>query len=105
MKQLATRQGDVPRDAAVMRHEEAGNGTPSSATATSDTVAAQAQGPRLSEAVLAELHWLASEGSPSLSRHARIVLARNEGRSLSEISKIMDVDRATARRWLLRFER
>ena len=61
--------------------------------------------PALSEAVLAELHWLASESSPSLSRHARIVLARNEGRSLSEISKIMDVDRATVRRWLLRFER
>src|SRR5262249_19164792 len=59
----------------------------------------------LPEAVLAELHWLASEGSPSLSRHARIVLARNEGRSLSEISKLMDVDRATVRRWLLRFER
>jgi transposase len=60
---------------------------------------------RVSEAVLAELHWLASEGSPSLSRHARIVLARCEGRSLSEISKLMEVDRATVRRWLLRFER
>lgn len=62
-------------------------------------------GRQLPDAVLAELHWLASEGSPSLSRHARIVLARNEGRSLSEISKVLDVDRATVRRWLLRFER
>jgi transposase len=59
----------------------------------------------LSDTVLAELHWIASEGTPSLSRHARIVLARNEGRSLSEIAKILDVDRATVRRWLLRFER
>jgi transposase len=59
----------------------------------------------LTENVLAELHWIASEGTPSLSRHARIVLARNEGRSLSEIAKILDVDRATVRRWLLRFER
>jgi transposase len=59
----------------------------------------------LSEAVLGELNWIAGEGSPSLSRHARIVLARHEGRSLSEIAKILDVDRATVRRWLLRFER
>lgn len=59
----------------------------------------------LSEEVLGELHWIASEGSPSLSRHARIVLARHEGRSLSEIAAILDVDRATVRRWLLRFER
>jgi transposase len=55
--------------------------------------------------VLAELHWIASEGSPSLSRHARIILARSEGRSLSEIARILDVDRATVRRWLIRFER
>ena len=55
--------------------------------------------------VLAELHWIASEGSPSLSRHARIILARNEGRALSEIAHILDVDRATVRRWLLRFEK
>jgi transposase len=59
----------------------------------------------LSEEVLAELHWIASEGTPSLSRHARIILARNEGRSLSEIAHVLDVDRATVRRWLLRFER
>ncbi len=59
----------------------------------------------LSEEVLAELHWIASEGSPSLSRHARIILARHEGRSLSEIANILDVDRATVRRWLLRFEK
>jgi transposase len=58
----------------------------------------------LSDDVLAELHWIASEGSPSLSRHARIILARNEGRSLSEIAAILDVDRATVRRWLLRFK-
>jgi transposase len=55
--------------------------------------------------VLAELHWIASEGSPSLSRHARIILARIEGRPLSEIAQILDVDRATVRRWLLRFEK
>src|SRR5262249_36354434 len=59
----------------------------------------------LSESVLAELHWIASEGTPSLSRHARIVLARNEGRSLSEIAKVLDIDRATVRRWLWRFGR
>ncbi len=59
----------------------------------------------LSEEVLGELHWIASEGSPSLSRHARIILARNEGRPLSEIAAILDVDRATVRRWLLRFEK
>lgn len=62
-------------------------------------------GTALPENVLAELNWIASEGTPSLSRHARIVLARNEGRSLSEIAKILDVDRATVRRWLLRFEK
>ena len=67
--------------------------------------AERASGPALPENVLAELHWIASEGTPSLSRHARIVLARNEGRSLSEIAKILDVDRATVRRWLLRFEK
>jgi transposase len=55
--------------------------------------------------MLAELHWIASEGSPSLSRHARIILARNEGRALSEIAHILGVDRATVRRWLLRFEK
>ena len=59
----------------------------------------------LSAEVLAELHWIASEGSPSLSRHARIILARNDGRSLSEIASILDVDRATVRRWLLRFQK
>jgi transposase len=59
----------------------------------------------LSEEALAELHWIASEGSPSLSRHARIILARQEGRSLTEIAHVLDVDRATVRRWLLRFER
>jgi transposase len=59
----------------------------------------------LSAEVLAELHWVASEGSPSLSRHARIILARNEGRPLSEIAHILDVDRATVRRWLIRFEK
>jgi transposase len=75
------------------------------ATASNNDVTGENRWPRLSEAVLEELHWLASESSPSLSRHARIVLAHCEGRSLSEISKIMDVDRATARRWLLRFER
>ena len=37
----------------------------------------------MSDSTLAELHWLASEGSPSLSRHARIILARNEGRTLT----------------------
>ena len=62
-------------------------------------------GPVLSEAAREELHWIASEGSPSLSRHARIILARHEGRPLSEIAHILDVDRATVRRWLVRFER
>src|SRR5271169_5241699 len=64
-------------------------------------------GPRpvLSEAARQELHWIAGEGSPSLSRHARIILARHEGRSLSEIAHILDIDRATVRRWLVRFER
>jgi putative transposase len=60
---------------------------------------------RISGEVLAELHWIASEGSPSLSRRARIVLARHEGRSLSEIADVLDIDRATVRRWLRRFER
>jgi len=55
--------------------------------------------------VLDELHWIASEGSPSLSRHARIILARSEGRPLSDIANVLGVDRATVRRWLLRFER
>lgn len=74
---------------------------------TSDTapISSALQLLNLSPEVLAELHWIASEGSPSLSRHARIILARNEGRPLSEISHVLDVDRATVRRWLLRFEK
>jgi len=59
----------------------------------------------LSPEALDELNWLASEGSPSLSRHARIILARHDGRTLSEIAALLDVDRATVRRWLARFER
>ena len=59
----------------------------------------------LSTEALDELNWLASEGSPSLSRHARIILARHDGRTLSEIAALLDVDRATVRRWLARFER
>ena len=62
-------------------------------------------GPQLSPDILDELNWLASEGSPSLSRHARIILARHDGRTLSEIAALLDVDRATVRRWLARFER
>jgi len=58
----------------------------------------------LSEAELAELRWTAGEGSPSMSRHARIVLLRTEGRSLSEIAKVLGIDRATVRRWLLRYQ-
>ena len=72
---------------------------------TAQRSSAEGLGMQLPEGVLAELNWIASEGTPSLSRHARIVLARNEGRSLSEIAKILDVDRATVRRWLLRYER
>jgi transposase len=67
--------------------------------------ASPAQIGNLPDEVLAELHWIAGEGSPSLSRHARIILARNEGRPLSEISHILGVDRATVRRWLIRFEK
>jgi transposase len=59
----------------------------------------------ISEEVLQELHWIASEGSPSLSRHARIVLAYHQGRPISEIATILDVHRATARRWLQRFQK
>jgi transposase len=85
------------------------NGSPGlSGLHASESAESQPNGPvqwAFSDSVLAELNWIASEGSPSLSRHARIVLARNEGRSLSEIAKILDVDRATVRRWLLRFER
>ncbi len=55
--------------------------------------------------VFAELQWLAGEGTPSTSRHARIVLLRHEGNSLSQISRILGIDRATARRWLSRFQR
>jgi len=60
---------------------------------------------KLSAADLAELQWTAGEGSPSMSRHARIVLLRHDGRSLTDIAKILGIDRATTRRWLLRFER
>ena len=106
MRQTSARQDAVPPPEAVGgEHNGLQERTPSSAKVRNGRATDQDRWPRLSEAVLAELHWLASESSPSLSRHARIVLARNEGRALSEISKIMDVDRATVRRWLLRFER
>jgi transposase len=117
MKQRSASQNSVlpydptvlPSDPTVARdngvRDRLAEGAPSAARISEANITDQDPGPDLSEAVLAELHWLASEGSPSLSRHARIVLACNEGRSLSEISKMMDVDRATARRWLLRFER
>lgn len=58
----------------------------------------------LSPNVATELQRMAGRDNPSLSRHARIVLARSEGRRLSEIGAILDVDRATVRRWLKRFE-
>lgn len=58
----------------------------------------------LSAEAIAELQRLAAQGNPSLSRHARIVLARNQGRLLGEIGTVLDVDRATVRRWLKRFE-
>src|ERR1700687_771342 len=83
-------------------------GVPTVAKTTSEGPGSSLERPtplQLSETVLAELHWTASEGGSSLSRHARIILARHEGRSLSDIAKILDVDRATVRRWLLRFER
>ncbi len=87
-----------------LQHEPApGSGVPVGTAPGSS--AERSTGMQLPETVLAELNWIASEGTPSLSRHARIVLARNEGRSLSEIAKILDVDRATVRRWLLRYER
>jgi transposase len=57
----------------------------------------------LSPSELAELRWTAGEGSPSMSRHARIILLRHEGRGLSEISRAVGVDRATVRRWVQRF--
>jgi len=78
---------------------------PTDTPVPADTAGTRKPGLDISENVLGELHWIASEGSPSLSRHARIVLARCEGRTLSEIAKILDVDRATVRRWLLRFEK
>jgi putative transposase len=58
----------------------------------------------LSPEMVAELQIMAAQDNPSLSRHARIVLARNEGQLLSEIGLMLDVDRATVRRWLKRFE-
>lgn len=106
MRQIHARQDVVPSHEVVGgRRHDFDDEARSSAKVDDGTATAHDQWPSLSESALAELHWLASEGSPSLSRHARIVLARNEGRSFSEISKIMDVDRATVRRWLLRFER
>jgi len=106
MRQTSAYQDAVPsKEAAAEKRNGSGVGTSSPVDPHNDTATDQERWPSLPAAVLAELHWLASEGSPSLSRHARIVLARNEGRALSEISKIMDVDRATVRRWLLRFER
>src|SRR5262245_14300990 len=60
---------------------------------------------QLNESEVAELQWTAGEGSPSMSRHARIILLRHEGRSLSEIAKALDIDRATVRRWSQRFQR
>jgi len=58
----------------------------------------------LSPEVVSELQQMAGKGNPSLSRHARIVLARHEGRRLSDIGAMLNVDRATVRRWLRRFE-
>ncbi|GIW45571.1 MAG: hypothetical protein KatS3mg077_2853 [Candidatus Binatia bacterium] len=51
----------------------------------------------------AELHWLGQEGSPSLSRRARVVLLRARGESLSAIARQVGVSRVTVRRWLRRF--
>jgi len=82
--------------------------TPAPATGASPLVMPRldpASSGALSDAALAELHWIASEGPPSLSRHARIILARHDGRSLSEIATILGVDRATVRRWVSRFDR
>ncbi len=83
------------------------NKAPSPAVVGTSEAVTQSSGSvgNLPAEVLAELHWIASEGSPSLSRHARIILARNEGRPLSEIAHVLDIDRATVRRWLIRFEK
>lgn len=78
---------------------------PNAADSTPLRTPKNALGGQLTDKMLAELHWVASEGSPSLSRHARIILARQEGRSLSDIAQVLDVDRATVRRWLRRFDR
>jgi transposase len=104
MMQRAMNQeaGSQARDVPVAAHNP-----PPAPPATAPDADGEEHGPglKLSAEVLAELHWIASEGSPSLSRHARIVLARHEGRSLSDIANTLDIDRATVRRWLLRFER
>lgn len=52
----------------------------------------------------AELKWIAAEGSNAAARRARIVLLRAEGRPLAQIAQALGVDRATARRWVRRFQ-
>lgn len=58
----------------------------------------------LSSEEKAEIKWIAAEGGTAAARRARIVLMRAEGKPLAQIARSLGVDRATARRWVRRFQ-
>lgn len=59
---------------------------------------------RLTPALQSELEWLAGEGPPNVSRHARIVLGRAHGLSIRAVAASVDVHPNTVRNCLRRFE-
>ncbi|MBI3786021.1 MAG: helix-turn-helix domain-containing protein [Deltaproteobacteria bacterium] len=58
----------------------------------------------LTPALQAELEWLAGEGPPNVSRHARIVLGRAQGMSIREVALRVGVHPNSVRNCLRRFE-
>lgn len=59
---------------------------------------------RLTPAVEDELQWLAAESTPSLARHARIILGLAKGMAVSAVAASVDVHTNTVRNCLRRFE-
>ncbi len=58
----------------------------------------------LTPALQAELEWLAGEGPPNVSRHARIVLGRTRGLPIPAVAASVGVHPNTVRNCLRRFE-
>ncbi|HVM98018.1 MAG TPA: helix-turn-helix domain-containing protein [Candidatus Acidoferrales bacterium] len=73
-------------------------------TAVSSVKPAKTNSIWLTPALQAELEWLAGEGPPNVSRHARIVLGRAQGMSIRAVAARVGVHPNSVRNCLRRFE-